>query len=158
MVSERHCRHQIWGLFLQSSIKCLGPKSKFSNCNLLVLKSWTLNLFFTSEKPRGLKVSWLKASEMRRYKANCGNQNMPEKFRDFWKTGQWPATTEMEESQQRCPHKKQTHSNVHKNVKLVWKCHILLHNWQAINQRSYCVVKWSQQIHLGGQKGKQILH
>ena len=81
------------GLFLQSSINInfLGPKSKFWNCNLLVLKSWSLHVFFMSEKPRGLKVWWLKALALRRYKGNCSNQNTSKEFQDFWKTGPWPS-------------------------------------------------------------------
>ena len=32
-------------LFLESPEKFSGPKSQFSNCNPLVLKSWSFNMF-----------------------------------------------------------------------------------------------------------------
>ena len=59
------CR-PIWGLFavrvhllarcllLESSENFSGPESQLWNCIVLVLKSWSLNMFLTEEKPRGL--------------------------------------------------------------------------------------------------------
>ena len=66
------------------------PKSQLSNCNTLVLNSWSLNMLLMKEKPRGPEVWWLRTLTLRRYNGNCSTRNRPEKFRDFWKTGPWP--------------------------------------------------------------------
>ena len=34
-----------WGLFLESTENFSGPKSQSSNCNPLILKSWSFNMF-----------------------------------------------------------------------------------------------------------------
>ena len=60
-----------------------APKSQLSNFNLLVLRSWSFNMFLCSKNQDDCEVWWLRTSSMRRYKGICGTELDPKSFRTF---------------------------------------------------------------------------
>ena len=68
-------------MFLKSPENFLGLKSQLSNCNLLILKSWSFNMFLVRKK-KNQEDCKVDALEPLRCEAIEG-MVAPEKFQDF---------------------------------------------------------------------------
>ena len=75
-------RFSTWGLSLERPEIFSDLKSEFSDCNPLVLKSWSFNLLCMKNR-EDCEVWWLRPWTLLRFNRNCGTRNKPERRRDI---------------------------------------------------------------------------